>query len=322
MTKKFFSFAALFAATAAFGFETWYGSNGEENVNTGFGEELNFPGTWYMESDNSEGGASTIYFPKGNGAFESDIRYYVEDNCYYGELCMQDMLEKCGGYCGLFSLKKDSLTSDAHVGFGFRIAGIPFDEKADDYVSDRLLTADASSWGGVCIGYAADMDATFEMLDSTVAFDSKKENPKVKLPKSSAGVVKEFAWSEFTGGSVSGEEAAKQLAALMFKVQGADGTGHFNIMSVGPLTGSSPCRAEKSADPLSVKNIAKKSAVKAQLLGRTLSFETVVAKAELLNLDGQIVVSAAGVKTLDLSKLQVGIYVVRVNHLLQRIMVK
>ncbi|MCF0224599.1 MAG: hypothetical protein HUK20_10030, partial [Fibrobacter sp.] len=71
--------------------------------------------------------------------------------------------------------------------------------------------------------------------------------PSVSLQKSSLGTVTRFTWDDFeqsgwgvkNGGKVvSGAEAAKTLSAIMFRIQGKDGsTGNFNIMSVGPYQG-------------------------------------------------------------------------------------
>ena len=46
------------------------------------------------------------------------------------------------------------------------------------------------------------------------------------------------------------------------------------------------------------------------------------AKAEIVNLQGQVVMAASSVKTMDLSKLQAGVYMVRAMGLSQQIMLK
>ena len=68
--------------------------------------------------------------------------------------------------------------------------------------------------------------------------------PYVNLAKSVSGTTKSFTWQQFKqagwgrGLKITGEEAAKTLASLKFKIQAKDGTsGKFNIMSIGPYNG-------------------------------------------------------------------------------------
>ena len=65
-----------------------------------------------------------------------------------------------------------------------------------------------------------------------------------------------------------------------------------------------------------IKNVAAASAVKATLSGRTLSFAGIksVATAEVMNLQGQVIVKGAvsSSASLDLSSVDAGVYLVRV----------
>ena len=67
--------------------------------------------------------------------------------------------------------------------------------------------------------------------------------PSVSLAKTSSGTVKEFPWSKFKQAGwgrtkITGEEMAKSLGSIRFKIQAKDGMkGKFNIMSIGPYNG-------------------------------------------------------------------------------------
>ena len=69
--------------------------------------------------------------------------------------------------------------------------------------------------------------------------------PLVWLPKSLGETDKCFLWSDFNqagwgrGSQITGEEAATQLAKVMFKIQTMDGSvGNFNIISLGTVKGN------------------------------------------------------------------------------------
>jgi hypothetical protein len=91
-------------------------------------------------------------------------------------------------------------------------------------------------------------------------------------------------------------------------------------MAIGANGGGCALTAGKGGSAIGAKAIA--GSLKAQLSGRTLSFGKSVAKAEIVNLQGQVVMAASSVKTMDLSKLQAGVYMVRAMGLSQQIMLK
>ncbi len=305
MNKKILTASAfLAAASMSFGFETWIGDSMVYQVNTELDAGGEKSGYWFNYGDDADGGASTVTWPVPKGTeWSADA--------------LDPIIDHCGGVCGTFKLSKGTLTYDPFVGIGFNVAG------STDADSDVMVAADATAMGGVCIGYSVDVGATLEMglgdaEDKAIGYD----NPFVTLAKSTAGTVKEFAWSGFRqagwgDGKITGEEAAAKLVALKFKIQAKDGTsGSFNIMSIGANGGG--CVTTTVA--IGAKAIA--SSLKAQLSGRTLSFGKSVAKAEIVNLQGQVVMAASSVKTMDLSKLQAGVYMVRAAGLSQQIMLK
>jgi hypothetical protein len=295
MNKKMIALSAIAVlASASFGIETWYGNAGEYKVTTGFGDggESDESGYWYDYSDDADGGASKITWPtdKGND---------------YSDDALDPIIDMCQGVCGTFTLSKGILTYKPFVGIGFNL------------VDGNQTQADASSWGGICMTYTVDAAATVEMGlgndgDQAIGYD----NPFVSMPKASTATTVNKAWSDFKQagwgtGKISGTEAAAKLAAIKFKIQAADGTtGNFNIMSVGAYNGG--CSGSSSA----IAPVAAVSSVKATLSGRTLALSGIksAASVEVMNLQGQIVKKAVvnGAASMDLSKLNSGVYMVRI----------
>ncbi|MCQ2089119.1 MAG: T9SS type A sorting domain-containing protein [Fibrobacter sp.] len=303
MNKKIFtaSAAMLAAATMSYAdpFTTWIGSEGLEQVVTGLDNGSETSGYWFDYND----GSSEVVYPveKGNG-YEG------------GENSLGPIITECGGVCGTYKLTKGSFTYNPFIGIGFNIAG-----EGDN----GPTAADASSWGGICIGYKVEHGASLELgMGDEVDADIGYANPVASLVKSD-GAVKTIEWAGFKPPSwatkkIDGPTAASQLVAVKFKVQAATGTvGAFNIMSVGPATGGA-CVADASA----ISASAAQSSLKAQLSGRTLSFGKTVASAEIVNLQGQVIMTASSVKSMDLSKVQSGVYMVRAAGLSQKIILK
>ena len=302
MNKKILTATAAFAAATAFGFVTWNGADGVYKIDTELDEANENGGYWFTYGDDADGGASKVEWP-------------VPPGNEYSDDALDPIIDHCGGVCGSFSLNKGTLTYDPFVGIGFNLAGVPEGSTAAD-------VADASAMGGVCITYTVDAAASLELGlgdagDAAIGYD----NPSAALAKASTAKTVDLEWAKFKqagwgSGKITGAEAAAKLAAIKFKIQAKDGTsGNFNIMSVGAYQGG--CGA---GDAIGAKAI--KSSLKAQLSGRTLSFGKSVAKAEIVNLQGQIVMAASSVKTMDLSKLQAGVYMVRAMGLSQQIMLK
>ena len=303
MNKKILTATAALAAASAFGFVTWNGSEGVYKIDTELDSANGNGGYWFTYGDDADGGASKVEWP-------------VEPGNEYSTDALDPIIDYCGGVCGTFSLNKGTLTYEPFVGIGFNLAGVPEGSTAADQ-------ADASAMGGVCITYTVDVAASFEMGlgdagDAEIGYD----NPAASLAKASSAKTVDLEWSKFKqagwgSGKITGPEAAKKLAALKFKIQAKDGTtGGFNIISVGAYQGG--C----GGDTPGFANAKAQASLKAQLSGRTLSFGKSVAKAEIVNLQGQVVMAASSVKTMDLSKLQAGVYMVRAMGLSQQIMLK
>lgn len=301
MKKSILGASALLAAASAFAFTTWNGTDGVYQIDTELDAGTETAGYWFIYNDKDDGGASSITWP-------------VEPGNEYSKDALDPIIDYCGGVCGTYTLDKGTLTYDPFVGIGFNVAG--------EDESGTAAPADASGMGGVTIGYSCDVAAALEMGlgdagDAEIGWD----NPAASLPKAASGVIKTFTWSQFKqagwgSGKITGDAASKKLVALKMKIQAKTGsTGQFNIYCVGDASascGTGPAIGAKAAQ----------ATLKAQLSGRTLSFAKTVAKAEIINLQGQVVMAASSVKSMDLSKVQAGVYMVRAEGLSQQIMVK
>ncbi len=295
MNKKLTIASALLAASAAFAFDTWHGSDGEPQVQTGLDNGSNTSGYWFSYGDDGDGGDSKVEWPVPLG---ND----------YSETAMDPVVIECNGICGTAVLVKGKLTYNPFVGIGFNVAGEGTGSDADP--------ADASAWGGICISYTSDIAPQLELglgadVDGTIQY----ANPYASLAKAaSATATKAIPWSGFAQPSwykgttkIDGPTAASQLVAVKFKLQNSAGSYKFNIMAVGPYDGDCGNVAIKS-----VRSAA--SAAKATLSGRTLSFSGVKsnATAEVMNLQGQVVAKGDASSSMNLAALDAGVYMVRV----------
>ena len=211
------------------GFETWLGVEGLSRVTTGLDNGSKTSGYWFSYDDRNDMGRSSIIWADGSiGVNNNSID------------SLANVALWCNGVCGTAILDKGLLTYNPFVGIGFSVAG--------EAASGDLQPGDASAWGGVCITYASEAAPALELglgndVDASISF----ANPAASLPKSTAGTVKQLAWSDFKQPSwykgdkkMSGPEAAKQLVAMMFKIQATPANYRFNICAVGPYGGSCP----------------------------------------------------------------------------------
>ena len=303
MNKKITIASALLAASAAFAFETWLGSEELPQVNTGLDNGSETAGYWFAYNDKDDGGKSQVTWggPVGNE---------------YDDNALDNVIIACQGVCGTATLDKGTLTYNPFVGIGFNVVG--------EGAGGEPEAGDASAWGGVCITYISAAAPSLELgLGGTVDASIGYANPAASLPKSTAGTKKALAWTDFKQPSwykeankIDGPTAATQLVALKFKIQNTPGSYEFNICAIGPYDGT--CSASCTPGGGSaIKSVRAGSAVKATLAGRTLAISGVksAATAEVLNLQGQVVAQGAingASSTLNLASLDAGVYMVRV----------
>ena len=306
MNKSFVAATALLSVSAAFagGFETWMGD--APQIETGLGNETNTYGYWFSYDDHNDGGNSKIVWPVDPG--------------YEGAPdALDPVIEHCGGICGTAALSKGAMTYNPFAGIGFNVVG--------EGASGEPVAGDATAWGGLCITYTAAASPTLELglgdFDATIGY----ANPAASLAKAaSAHANKVIPWSGFTQPSwykgatkISGEEAAKQLVSVKFKMQASQGNYDFSICAIGPYDGTCPrtCSCCGPIFPYAINSVRGPSKPKSTLWERNLGISGVnsAATVEVRNIQGQVVAKGSidNNATLDLSSLNVGVYMVQVT---------
>ena len=312
---KNITLATLCAATATFAgqFITWNGADEDPIVKTGLGNETETQGRWYTYEDNL--GSKTICPDDG-----------IDPPYIY---CADVILPTCQGFCSIAELDNGSQTDLPYVGFGFNVVG------ETSFTDVTPAAANVSAWGGLCVTYTSDADIQLELgLGSVVDSTINYANPAVTLPAAKAttfpspngkdGKKVVVSWSDFKQPSwydgavkIDGETAAKQLAAIHFKIQAEPGKYNFNICAVGPKDGTCPEKCGIPTPPESIKIARGISAISAFLNGHMLGFTGIKASAtvEVMNSLGQVVMkgSVNNATTLNLSALKAGTYMVHVS---------
>lgn len=200
-------------------FKTWYGSNLDSVVKTGVSSSKNVyakGSDWFVFSDRNIDGSSKMIFP--DPAVENAPYFYY------------NVVHECIGMCASYVFIQDGIKESPFVGFGFYIA--------DKASKDSLLAADVSDWGGLCLAYNSGADLIIELEalnDENRILDSL---PSVRLP-ASVGQVVNIPWNEFSSGTLTVDDAVKNLYSVKFKFVGENGdNGSFNIQSVGAYNGN------------------------------------------------------------------------------------
>lgn len=321
MNKKLIALSAVSMAamaSAAVNLEIWFDGTNQQ-VNTG-GDcmyeyqvcEETTMGYWYDYDDrkNDKGGSYAIY-PYQADQYESLV---------------QPMIENLGYATIKYVLVDPTTTGQTaeypynFVGFGFNTVGASQDPM------------DITAAGGLCATYTSDLAVTLEVAtpaagDASCSVTLTKAATPTKADKAIAD-FKQPTWAteKLPGGCADAFAAA---TAVKFKLDGqaSDAQGQLRIFEVGPkgtCSGAKSAAAEPAftcksngsgaavcSGDAAINTVKAASAVKATLAGRTLSFGVTVAKAEIVNLQGQVVMTASSVKTMDLSKVQAGVYMVR-----------
>lgn len=210
----------------------WSGSTQDYFINTGFYNENETAGWWYVIDDHAEGGASEIEWPVPMG------------NDYW-ELGMDSIIDYCSGVCGTYTLAKQTMAPDPFISIAFDVAGCENYEQCNlaNEVQNSVITADVTKWEGICITYTADADSIFLELsmDAESSAAACYNLPYVQLTPSKYPTQFCTAWNGFRQRSIRdnscdevyGQQAAAKLATVKFKIQGSNGrTGEFNITEV------------------------------------------------------------------------------------------
>ena len=318
-------FIAFSVAFAEGEFKTWTGSEGSSIIETGLIDGRMSNGFWF-------------YTLSGNVIDEVQIDWspaYVPPEPSAHKL--DGVVRTCGGICGtaIFDTTKSVSYNPPSAGVGFNVLQ---DTVISGLSGFKTSEGDASAWGGICVTYTSDLDIKIELDNSLTqhtlnqsgfGFGNNSDDttcyakPTAILPASQTGNMVKVAWSDFEqpitfkcNSKLSGEEIAKQLQSVTFRMHGGTGSYKFNICAVGPYDGTCPESCERN-EITEIKKVHGGVAAMAVLNGRTLAFTGVksTATAEILNSLGQVVVKSAiegDATTFNLSHLDAGIYLVRV----------
>ena len=193
--------------------DLWYGVDRYPVVSTELANETETAGYWYnfgYMSDDGMGAQFTWPTALGNG---------------YDEMALDSVIDFCAGVCAEMYYKKDT------------IAGVAFNIVGEISITDNsLMAGDASSWGGLCVTYAADADMDVVMIgpEKNESTGQIQLQPKVTLPKSIDVTTKCVEWDDFVSSDGKTSGNASSLMSLMFGFYGVGGQHiRFNIMGLG-----------------------------------------------------------------------------------------
>jgi hypothetical protein len=276
--------AAMASAETAAATFLWDGTTDTQGkVETGSEEETS--GYWYEYTDKDNSGTSAFTFP-------ADVEANEYDN-FFGPL-----IEAYGGIKATVSLG---------AGYDYPFAGLGF-----NIWSEAQEGVDISAWNGICLSYQSTIGFAIELGVADEATVTEYNNYKATVAKAATVTANDYLWKSFkqeSGWGVTVDQATvlASTAAIKLKFSGTAGTtGDFLIQKVGSA-------GQCSATPVSIKSVAAAGSAKAMLSGRTVSFSGFTsAKAEVINLQGQVVKSATVSSAMDLSSLDAGVYMLRV----------
>jgi len=288
-TKLLFGLAAL-ATSSAFALQMWNASS--YRVDTGMDDGSDESGYWFTYDDANNQGNSTITFntAKGNE---------------YDDNALDPIIDACGGLCGDFSLGN---------GYKYPFVGLGFNLMGPDQTG-----GDVTAWGGLCLIYSTTGTApTLEVSPEDEKNYTEYNNYASKLAVSPTATTVTLDWTKFKqetgwGKTIPQETYLTKVAQVKFKISGTAGkSGSFNIISIGTAAAADCAPYGTQA----IGSTKAASSVKAQLSGRTLSFAgfTSAATAEIINLQGEVVMSSAvnAGASMNLASLEAGVYMVRV----------
>ena len=292
MNKRVVVAALALAAISVFAQETvkktflWDGVN-EYRGKVETGSPDSTAGYWYEYNDKGYEGSSYFTWPAD-----------VDTNAY-------------GDFFGPLTEAYNGIKGSVTLGDGYEYpyAGLAFNVWNADGKG-----VDITTWNGICLAYESTIRIGLEIVPENEKEVTAYNNYKATVGKAPVSTVQDFAWDKFEQGdrgiAVDRDVVLKATAAIGLEFEGTAGTsGDFLVCQIGSLgqcTGCATCCGS------SVKAAAA-SSVKAQLSDRVLHFQGISsAKAEVINLQGEVVKSATVSSTMDLSSLDAGIYMVRI----------
>ena len=208
------------------------------------------------------------------------------------------------------------------------IAGIGFNwTKAEDPI-------DISAHPGYCIVYAWTGSQALQMelgwKEDKDAGGYGYDTWYAKLPAQDALTKLDLPWSAFSQDKWDKPPqpittAQTEAVSLKIRLKNSAAPEIKGTLTISELGWTGEC-GEGGGSIGAIGSIAQASSAKAILSGRTLSFSGVkgAAKAEILNLQGQVVLKGSAASAMNLASLDAGVYMVRVAgaNLTQKILLK
>ena len=182
-------------------------------------------GEFFARTDSLEGGKSNIVWP-------------VEIPYSDGRDFFTQVKDACRGICGVAHFGQGESSDAPFVEIGFNVEGHDS--------SGKYYAMDVSNWKGICAQYYSGVPIALTLdLGDSVNRDLGMDLPFVTLPKAdSVSNFVCFEWEDFKqSGSgklsasykydITGENAAKQVVKVIFKMQGTSGSeSSFRIMAI------------------------------------------------------------------------------------------
>ena len=202
------------------------------------------------------------------------------------------------------------------------IAGIGFNwNKAETPI-------DISAHPGYCITYAWTGSQALQLElgwdEDANGYDSwytaLAASPSAQMLDLPWSVFKQDGWDKTNKHTL--DEATQNAKSVKIRLKNATAAKVEGTLTIVEFGWTGECGAGGTK---AIGSIAKTASVKATLSGRTLSFSGVkTAKAEVLNLQGQVVMSGSTASAMNLASLDAGVYMVRVAgaNLTQKILLK
>lgn len=260
-------------------------------------------GWWYFYDDSDDGGSSNITVP-------ADIE-------------TRESPDFIGAMAEVYGVIK--ATVKLNDGYEYPYAGIGF-----NVWNEQKEGADISAWGGFCLSYKSTLGFEIELVPEDEANVTETNNYKATVAKAASMTAQTFSWEKFKQGSGWGKKAnldsvLAKTAAVRLTFRGSPETkGDFLIQKIGSYGMCSCC----GPIPDRIGNSPTTIPVKATLSGRILQLTGAAAlgKATVVDLQGNVVMSAPATGIMDLSALRAGMYMLRiegpgVNHT-QKILLK
>ncbi|MBR1745734.1 MAG: T9SS type A sorting domain-containing protein [Fibrobacter sp.] len=210
-------------------------------------------------------------------------------------------------------------------GYEYPYAGLGF-----NVWNEQKEGADISAWGGFCLEYQSTIGFSIELVPENEEEVTESNNYKATVTKAASMTTMNYRWDKFKQEKGWGKEAdldsvLAKTASVKLAFYGQAGTeGDFLIQKIGSYCMCSCC----CQIPDRIGNSPTTIPVKATLSGRILQLTGAAAlgKATVVDLQGNVVMSAPATGIMNLSALRAGMYMLRIegpgiNHT-QKILLK